>query len=269
MLLERGRALVIDMMAPVLELAAQPIASVKDGIATVDGWFNLYAENQALHEENERLRAWAATARRLAIENATYRSLLHVRDEPAVRFVTTRVIAEGGGPFVRTVVVDAGASAGVAAGHIGMTGTGVVGRVIAAGDQSARLLLLTDLNSRVPVALEGGQARGVLEGDNSALPRLSYLAAGTKVHPGDRIVTSGLGGMFPPGLPIGSIETVTNGVVRVRPWVRFDKLDFIKIVEYSLEPDAIPDPAPPAGPPLPSVNAQAEPAKPAAAPPAR
>lgn len=267
MLLERGRAVVVDMMAPVLELAARPIATAKDAVVAVDSWFNLYAENRALREENERLRAWAATARRLAIENATYRDLLHVRSEPPMRFVTTRVIAEGGGPFVRTVVVDAGTEAGVMAGHIGMTGSGVVGRVLAAGPESARLLLLTDLNSRVPVALEGAQARGVLEGDNSAMPRLSYLAAGIKVHPGDRVVTSGIGGMFPPGLPVGSVETVTNGVIRVRPWVRFDKLDFIKIVEYSLDPGPIPEPAPPAGPPLPSLNTPpAEPAKPAPAP---
>ncbi|MFZ2868655.1 rod shape-determining protein MreC [Zavarzinia sp.] len=253
-LIERGRSVVIDVMAPVLELAARPLLTIKDGIAAVDGWFNLYAENQALHEENERLRAWASTARRLAIENATYRELLHVRPEPQVRFVTARIIAEGGGPFVRTIVVDAGSNAGVEAGQVGISGTGVVGRVLAAGVESSRLLLLTDLNSRIPVALEGAQARGVLEGDNSGLPRLSYLAAGIKVHPGDRVVTSGIGGMFPPGLPVGAVETVANGVVRVRPWVRFDKLDFIKIVEYKGEPGPIPDPAPPTGAPLPALN---------------
>lgn len=258
-LIERGRSVVIDVMAPVLELAARPLLTIKDGIAAVDGWFNLYAENQALHAENERLRAWASTARRLAIENATYRELLHVRPEPQVRFVTARIIAEGGGPFVRTIVVDAGANAGVEAGQVGISGTGVVGRVLAAGVESSRLLLLTDLNSRIPVTLEGAQARGVLEGDNSSLPRLSYLAAGIKVHPGDRVVTSGIGGMFPPGLPVGAVETVANGVVRVRPWVRFDKLDFIKLVEYKGEPGPIPDPAPPVGAPLPVLNAPAAP----------
>ncbi|MFA5120779.1 rod shape-determining protein MreC [Zavarzinia sp.] len=265
MLIERGRAVVVDLAAPVLDLVAKPLASVKSGIAAIDTWVNLYEENQALHEENERLRAWASTARRLAIENATYRDLLHVRTEPQVRFVTARIIGEGGGPFVRTVVVDAGTASGVKSGQVGLTGSGVVGRVLAAGNEASRLLLLTDLNSRVPVALEGAQARGVLEGDNSALPRLSYLAPGIRVHPGDRVVTSGIGGMFPPGLPVGAVETVTNGVVRVRPWVRFDKLDFIKIVEYDGEPGPVPDPEPPSGPPLPALNTP-EPAKPAPAP---
>lgn len=254
-LIERGRAVVIDALTPVLELTARPLLTIKDGIATVDSLFNLYAENRALREENERLRAWASTARRLAIENATYRELLHVRPEPGVRFVTARIIAEGGGPFVRTVVVDAGSNAGVESGQVGISGAGVVGRVLAAGEESSRLLLLTDLNSRVPVAIEGGQARGVLEGDNSALPRLSYLAAGVKVHPGDRVVTSGIGGMFPPGLPVGAVESVSSGVVRIRPWVRFDKLDFIKIVEYKGEPGPIPDPVPPTGAPLPAPGA--------------
>lgn len=264
--IERGRAVVIDLMAPALEIVAQPLSSLKQAVATVDGWFRLDAENRALREENERLRAWASTARRLAIENATYRELLHVRAEPEARFVTARIIAEGGGPFVRTIVVDAGGDAGVKAGQIGLSGTGVVGRVLAAGVESSRLLLLTDLNSRVPVALEGAGARGVLEGDNSAMPRLSYLPAGIKVHPGDRVVTSGLGGMFPPGLPVGAVETVSNGIVRIRPWVRFDKLDFIKIVEYDAEPGTIPDPVPPAGAPLPALNAPPVPVAAAPAP---
>ncbi|MCF4167480.1 rod shape-determining protein MreC [Zavarzinia compransoris] len=256
-LIERGRAVVVDLMAPVLDAVAQPIGSIKKGVAAVDSWFNLYAENQALHEENERLRAWASTARRLAVENAAYRDLLHVRSEPRARFVTTRIVAESGGPFARSVVVDAGADNGVRAGQIGLSGSGVVGRVLATGRRSARLLLLTDLNSRVPVALEGVGARGVLEGDNSSLPRLSYLPGVVRVHPGDRVVTSGIGGMFPPGLPIGAVEAVTNGVVRVRPWVRFETLDFVKIVDYDAEPDPVPDPQPPIGPPLPALNTPA------------
>lgn len=256
-LIERGRAVVVDLMAPVLDAVAQPIGSIKKGVATVDAWFNLYAENRALHEENERLRAWASTARRLAVENAAYRNLLHVRNEPRAHFVTTRIVAESGGPFARSVVVDSGAAAGVKAGQIGLSGSGVVGRVLAAGEHSARILLLTDLNSRVPVALEGVGARGVLEGDNSSLPRLSYLPGMVRVHPGDRVVTSGIGGMFPPGLPIGAVEAVTNGVVRVRPWVRFETLDFVKIVDYDAVPETVPDPQPPVGPPLPALNAPA------------
>lgn len=254
-LIERGRAVMVDLMAPVLELSSRPLGSLKKGIAAIDGWFNLYEENLALREENERLRAWASTARRLAIENATYRDLLHVRAEPGVRFVTARIIAEGGGPFVRTVVVDTGTDRGVQAGQVGLSGSGVVGRVLAAGTESARLLLLTDLNSRVPVALETSGVRGVLEGDNSSLPRLSYLPGGIKVHPGDRVVTSGIGGMFPPGLPVGAVESVANGVVRIRPWVRFETLDFVKIVEYDAGIGTVPDPEPPTGPPLPSLNA--------------
>lgn len=265
-IVERGRALIIDMVTPVLEVVAQPIASVKSVMVTVDGWVHIREENLALHQENERLRAWQSAARRLAAENRAYRDMLRVRPDPTSRFVTARVIAEGGGPFVRTLVIDAGSLLGVAPGQVAITGAGVVGRVIAAGQHSARLLALTDLNSRLPAVIEGGRARAIVEGDNSAMPRLSYLAPGVKAQAGDRLVTSGSGGLFPAGLPIGAVEII-DGVPRIRPWVRFDKLDFVRIVAY--DPIAatapIPEPVMPPLAPLPSSAAPAEPAPPAEA----
>lgn len=265
-IVERGRAMIIDMATPMLEVVAQPISSVKSVMLVVDGWVHMRDENLALHQENERLRVWQTTARRLAAENRAYREMLRVRPDPATRFVTARVIAEGGGPFVRTLVIDAGAQSGVAPGQVAITGAGVVGRVIAAGQHSARLLAITDLNSRLPAVIEGGRARAIVEGDNSAMPRLSYLAPGVKAQAGDRLVTSGSGGLFPPGLPIGAVEIV-DGVPRIHPWVRFDKLDFVRIVAY--DPTAavapIPDPVTPSLAPLPSTAPATEPA-PAVAP---
>ena len=97
---------------------------------------------------------------------------------------------------------------------------------------SARVLLLTDLNSRIPVAVEGSRARAVLLGDNSPLPRLDYLPAGAEVVVGDRIVTSGDGGLFPAGLPIGQVVAVGDGGIRVQPLVDLDRLEFVRAVQF-------------------------------------
>jgi rod shape-determining protein MreC len=108
----------------------------------------------------------------------------------------------------------------------------VIGRITASGAQASRVLLLTDLNSRVPVRVEGTRQRAVLAGDNTDRPRLAFLPATAKLHPGDRLVTSGDGGLFPAGLPVGVVETVGPDGVRVRPWSDLESMEFIRVVRY-------------------------------------
>jgi rod shape-determining protein MreC len=115
-----------------------------------------------------------------------------------------------------------------------MTGAGLVGRVTEVGDRAARVLLVTDLNSRVPVAVDGSRERAVLAGDNSDRPRLLYLPARTTVKVGDRLVSSGNGGIFPPGLPVGEVAAIEDGIVRVEPYAELSRLDYLRIVNYGL-----------------------------------
>ncbi len=186
----------------------------------------------------------AAVSRPAAAENARLRELLHLAPDPAISFVSTRVIANSGGSFVRSVLVDAGRSEGLARGQAAMTGSGLVGRVTEVGEHAARVLLLTDLNSRVPVAFDGSRERAVLAGDNSNRPRLVYLPEVSAVKIGDRIVSSGNGGIFPPGLPIGVVAAIEDGIVRVEPYAELSRLDYLRIVNYGLN-GVLPQPVAP------------------------
>ena len=136
-----------------------------------------------------------------------------------------------------------------------MTGDGLVGRVAELGDHAARILLLTDLNSRVPVVIEETRERAILSGDNTERPALAYLPPDARVSSGQRVVTSGSGGVLPAGLPIGTVTVGRDGVPRVQPLVAWNKLEFVRVVDFGLEGDEIPDPvrpapAPPAAPAL-------------------
>jgi rod shape-determining protein MreC len=188
-------------------------------------------------------------ARRLAAENASLRDLTKLVPDQNATALAARVIGDSGGAFLRNVLVDAGAKDGVERGEAALTGAGLIGRVSEVGDRTARILLLTDLNSHIPVMLERTSERALLDGDNSNRPRLSFLDSKSPVAPGDRIVTNGAGGIFPPGLPVGVVSGVENGIVRVEPYADLSRLDFVRLVDYGLEgllpQSAIPPPRAP------------------------
>jgi rod shape-determining protein MreC len=106
--------------------------------------------------------------------------------------------------------------------------------VVEVGRNSSRLLLLTDLNSRVPVIVEASRYRGVLAGDNSDQPKLIFLPTNAKVNVGDRIVTSGHGGVFPPGLAVGVVSSIGDGNIRIEPLVDFSRIEYVSILRYEL-----------------------------------
>ncbi|HEY7990717.1 MAG TPA: rod shape-determining protein MreC [Stellaceae bacterium] len=231
---ERARVAVSDLMAPILAALASPAASVASGVRHVEGLFSLYDENQRLREDNDRLMRWQAVARRLALENAQLRALTHYRPRDASVEIAAQVIANSGGAFARNVLVDAGARDGVARGQAGMTGEGLIGRVAEVGERTARILLLSDLNSRIPVVVGASGQHAILAGDNSAEPLLMFLPAGSNVKVGDRVVTGGAQGVFPPDLPVGTVASIDGDTVRVAPSAELARLDYVRIVDLGL-----------------------------------
>lgn len=231
---DRTRVVIADSVAPVLEAMSRPVEAVSTAAEKVRGIIQLYHENARLERENTRLRHWEQVARRLAAENAALRGQLGVVAEPGPRYVSARVIGDSSGPFVRTLLVNAGRDDGVVKGAAAITSAGLVGRVVQVGERSSRLLLVTDLNSRVPVEIEGSGTRAILAGDNTARARLTFLPGGSKVEIGDRVVTSGQGGIFRPGIAVGQVVAIEDGVPRVMPFIDWDRLNFVRLVERPL-----------------------------------
>ena len=234
---DRTRAAVINVTAPILDALSRPIASSVAAYHHVTGLFNAYDENQALKAEIARLKALDQNSAKLAAENAMLRSLDRFVPDGAVNFVSARVVGEGGGPFVRSVLINAGARDGLSRDQAVVTGDGLVGRLTDVGDRASRVLLLTDLNSRVPVVIEETRERAILAGDNSERPTLAYLPPDARVSTGQRVVTSGNGGVLPPGLPIGIVQVGRDGVPRVQPFVAWNKLEFVRVVDFGFDSD--------------------------------
>jgi len=255
-LVERARSTVTDAVAPLLDAASRPADAINNMIDSLVEMADLRGENALLRRENDRLRSWQALAQELEAENAALRKLTHAVPNSNLRFVSARVIGDPGGAFARSVLVNTGAKDGVAKGQAAITSDGLAGRVAEAGMQSARVLLITDINSRIPVLIGQGRDRAILAGDNSAQPKLLYLAPGVEVAPGDRVVTSGRGGAFPPGLPVGVVSQAGEGVLRIQPFVDWAHLEYLRLAEYELN-GILSSPGAMTG----AVSAEASPAK--------
>lgn len=233
-LIERARTTLTDALVPILDALSRPVATVNDMADHVSSLTDLHAENARLREENERLLQWQSAARKLELENRSLRELLKFVPEEALSFVSARVVGDSGGSFVRSVLVLAGSRDGVAKGQVAVTGDGLVGRVGETGERAARVLLLTDLNSQVPVIIESSRERAILAGDNSDRPKLTHLAVTAKPQIGDRVMTSGHGGVFPAGLPVGVVVAVGERGARVKPFVEFHRLDHVRLIDFGL-----------------------------------
>ena len=233
-LVERVRTVVGDAVAPILEFIARPIDTIGNTVAGIGELTELRARNAALERESERLRHWQTVARRLEAENAALRSLTDMVPDPRLRYITARVVGDQGGAFARSVLVNAGSRDGIAKGQAAVTTRGLAGRVTEVGQRSSRVLLLTDINSRIPVLVGAARDRAIMAGDNTGQPRLLYLAAGTEIRPGDRVVTSGHGGVFPPGLPVGVVTQANETALRVQPFVDWAHMEYLRLADYEL-----------------------------------
>ena len=229
---ERFRASVVDVVAPILDVMSRPAEAVSDAVANVREVARLREENTRLREENAQLRHWETLARNVSEQNASLRTLLNLAPEGTLNYVTARVVADSGGIFVRSMLVNAGVRHGVAKGHAVLSGEGLVGRIGAVGDRSARVLLITDLNSKIPVVIESTRVRGLVAGDNSARPKLVFLPPNATAAVGDRIITSGHGGGLPAGLPVGEVVSMGSDGIRVRPFADLDRLDDLRVVRF-------------------------------------
>lgn len=233
-IVEETRSAVTDMVAPILGAVSQPVETFSGVIEGAEGLANLRSENLALKEQNSRLMQWQTAARRLEAENAALRALNRMVPDPSMNFIAARVVGDPGGAFVRTVLINAGERNGVEKGQAAVTGDGLAGRIAEVGQRSARVLLLTDINSRVPVVVGNLRDRAVMAGDNANAPELLYLGPTAKVQVGDRVTTSGQGGVFPPGLPIGVVSSVSEKGIRVKPFVDWAHMEVLRIVDYEM-----------------------------------
>ena len=233
------RVTAADAAAPLLNVVSAPIQKAAVFVRDVTGLAAIQAENARLVEENIKLREWYQTALLLEAENKSLRELMNVKVDPQHTYITARILTDSSATFAKSLLVSAGRTDGVKKGQAVISGDGLIGRVVEAGENTARVLLITDMNSRVPVIIEGSSQHAIFAGRNQQSGALLHLPPETKVKKDDRIITSGLGGVFPVGLPVGVVQQ-TGDEVLVQPFADFNRLMNVRIVNRPEDPNLRP-----------------------------
>ncbi|MCE8440530.1 rod shape-determining protein MreC, partial [Rhodovulum sulfidophilum] len=227
---ERMRAALIDRVVPGFDWAMAPITKGAELIEGFQSYARLAEQNQELRRELRQMKAWKEAALQLEQENAKLLDLNNVRLDPSLTYVTGVVMADSGSPFRQSVLLNVGARDGILDGWATTDGLGLVGRVSGVGKTTARVILLTDSNSRLPVTIQPSGQRAVLSGDNSSAPVLDFVEDPALVRPGDRVVSSGDGGVFPAGLLVGHLALGRDQRLRVRLAAEYDRLEFLRVL---------------------------------------
>lgn len=237
-LIEKTSMTVEELVAPITKVFVFPATAVLNMYDYLRSLQKIDNENQELRDENRRLIIANAQNKALAIENKMLSDMLNYIGLPQTDFVTVKVVSQEGSPFAHSLTVYLGNYDKVKKGQVALSDKGVIGRVESVGKKYAKIALLNNINSKISVMTEKTRVRGMLVGKNDVLPELKFLPLGADIKVGDEIITSGIGGVFPVGLPIGKVADINNAGIKVMPAHDLSRLEYVMIVDYGL-----PDPA--------------------------
>ncbi|MEI7791336.1 MAG: rod shape-determining protein MreC [Alphaproteobacteria bacterium] len=244
-LLDKARVHVTDMLVPVLQTVRAPVAGFGRWMGSVTEIFSVYQQNLKLKEENARLRQWRNVAIVLQGRVGRYQTLLHAVPDPQMNAVLARVIGRANRPFLQTMILDAGREHHALPGQAVVDARGMIGRIYLTGSRTSWVILLTDLNSRIPVTISAsagnsGNIQAMMTGDNSAYPTLDMVSHTVTLHDGDQVTSSGDGGLLPSGLPIGTVVSDGSGGWRVALLADPGASQDVEILNFSKPPEIPP-----------------------------
>ena len=234
-IIEPVRGQVVDIFSPVLFMVSIPFQHAAIFFHDVTGFAQLQADNLRLEQENTKLREWYQTALLLNSENKSLRELLNLKVDPQYDNVSARVISDSGNTYVKSLLVSVGKDDGVTKGSAVLSGDGLLGRIVEVGDASSRILLVTDINSRVPIMVEDTGQHGIMAGKNTSIPALIHLPQDSDVLEGSRLITSGYGGIYPHGLPVGKVIIISGEVKGVALFSDFDTIQIVRILQEDID----------------------------------
>ncbi len=218
-----------------------PVHVVGAGTSWLDDYFFAVRENRILKKKVAELSQYKDAYLEMKDINTRYEALLNLRTEPPVDTVTARSVSVARGPFNNNRLIDAGADRKISFGNPVITDQGLVGRIVGVSAHVSRVLMVTDVTSHVPIMVMRSDARAMMDGDGGGYPKLNWVRGKDSVRKGDQILTSGDGGIFPRGLPVGEAVQGVDNIWRVKLYADRAPIDFVKILlfkDFSQLPNA-------------------------------
>ncbi len=225
------RVSILDGYSEIASIVVLPVNLVSNFFQNIGDYFFVYSKNVELTKYNGYLERQLAILSQVKVENEHLKALLNFVDDKKYKFVSSKVIGGESGPFSRSIVINAGKKDGVERGLAVIGENGLVGRIIEVGHNSSQVLLLSDVNSRIPVISSLSRQKSILEGNNSEHPVLNYLPKDNSLKEGEEIITSGDGELFPEGLPVGLFYLSKSKEHMVKPYVKWDSLENLGVIK--------------------------------------
>ncbi len=237
--LEKTSNVVLQVFNPIIRVVQMPAQFVYGVYERIKDISYVYAENKKLRKENIDMLLLKNQLRTLKTENRLLARLLNYMPPPEATFVTAKIVAEEGDGFSHSLIAYIGDTDKVKEGQVVLGAESVVGRVETVVGRYVRVLLFTDINSKIPVLVERSRERGILSGDNTTVPKLQFTALNADIRPGDMLVTSGVAGVFPAGLPVGIISRIGEDEIDVETITDIPQLEYVRIVDYGIYEDVV------------------------------
>jgi rod shape-determining protein MreC len=230
---ERG---IMSIFAPLMKPAAKVSGFFEDAW---DGYISLvkvHHENLRLRDEIRELNARVMAGNEALQANQRLSHLLEMKETVKAPTLAASVVGEDVASWFRTIVIDRGSSSGIAEGMAVVSADGVVGQIVKVAPSTSRVLLLTDHASGIAATIQRSRARGVVKGKGEGLCSLEFAAREEDVKVGDQVISSGIGGVFMKGMPIGEVTMVKRSeygifqTVTIRPAVNIAHLEEVLVV---------------------------------------
>ena len=223
---------IVKYSTPVVRVISFPLNSLVDFFINLKELVNARNKNVALNKENMRLKSLYIKVLNIKQENVQLKKALRYAELRSTKYLAARLIAYPYQTYSNNVFINVGRNKGVKENDIVSSNSSVVGRIIQVGDNKSRVLLPTDINSRIPVIISGSRAKGILAGNNSNTMKILYLGESSQINIGDMVFTSGDGDYLPPGLLVGVITKINNGNVEIKMVENIKNLDVVNIIKY-------------------------------------
>ena len=227
---EAVRLSLTDSATPVLNWLARPVDNAFGWVDQFSDLWHIHEENQRLKVENDRLRQWQQVAAQLEMENRALGALLGYHAPATNTVAVARVVADQSSFFNRSVLAALGQQEEIRKNQPVIDDRGLVGRVQEIGQHSARILLVTDRTSRIPVLIERTALQAIAIGTNSDFLDLDFADDQANIVVGDRLLTSGTGGVFPAGLLLGVVTSIEKDGPHIKPAAGLERLMMVRVL---------------------------------------
>ncbi len=222
----------VDISTPIVKVSSAPFNSLISSFSDLNALVNARAENKVLREENDKLKSLYIKSLNISQENKELKDLVNFVGMKSAKYHVARFIGYSHQLYSHNAFIDGGFKAGIKEDSIVIGKDSLIGRVIQVGQDKSRVLLVTDINSRIPIITSKSRVRGVLVGNNTDLMEILYLDNSHGISAGDMVFTSGDGDSLPPGILVGVVKKVNQSYVAVKMVEDIDNLNVVAVVEY-------------------------------------